>query len=99
MLKQHIIRFASLILSLRSRAELTTRRVCVVRLCEFAERGGDIKGFSEVLDDCAKVASDRGDWYLAALLRRAREEVLNSFKPLPGHNLRRIFRRKRKQYA
>lgn len=96
MRKHRICEFAALILFLRT-ADLTTRRACVVKLFDFAEAGNcTLPAFASVLSDCAALANNRGDWQLASYLRRAQDEILFSLMPTPGHNVRKIFRRKRK---
>ncbi len=96
MRKHMICEYAAMILFIRT-ADLATRRACVVRLFDFAEAGNcTLPAFAACLSDCATLANQRGDWSLASILRRSQDEILHALMPTPGHNVRKIFRRKRR---
>lgn len=74
-----------------------SRSACVSRLAELPDNF-TLPALGAALSDCGGIASRGGDWYLAALMRRAQEEIIHALLPTPGHNVRKIFRRKRNQY-
>lgn len=98
-MKAKLLYLASLILAMRSSASIETRKEIVCKLITLGELNPTVADVGACLSDCAALSSKAGEWHLAAVLRRAQDEIIHALLPEPGHNIRKIFRRKRNQYA
>lgn len=99
-MQEHLLTLAVQILGLRNSAPFVVRRDVVARFITLTDDKALTRAkVADRLGECAEMASVTGSWHLAAILRRAQDEIVHALLPTPGHNLRKVFRRKRNLYA